>query len=44
MRGAIAAWVFGNIPLPGFLAPYVFGLIIGRRPRKVKTDDKGSRE
>lgn len=33
-RGRTAAWIFDNIPLPGWAAPYVFGLIIGRWPRK----------
>lgn len=34
MRGKIAAWVFDNIPLPGWASPWVFGLIIGRRPHE----------
>lgn len=35
MRGFIAAWVFDNIPLPGCIQPWVFGLIIGKVPHKV---------
>lgn len=42
MRGTIAAWVFDNMPLPARLQPYVFGLIVGRWPRKAKGDPKGS--
>jgi hypothetical protein len=34
MRGKIAAWVFDNVPLPAFLAPYIFGVIVGRMPHK----------
>ena len=29
-----AMWLFNNIPL-GKLAPYVFGFIVGRVPKKV---------
>lgn len=29
-------WIFDNIPL-GRLAPYVFGLAIGRKPHRIKT-------
>jgi hypothetical protein len=39
MKGRIAAWVFDNIPLPGWAQPWVFGMIIGRWPHKVKKDD-----
>jgi hypothetical protein len=39
MKGRIAAWVFDNIPLPAWAAPWVFGLIIGRVPRKVEGDE-----
>ena len=35
MQGRLAAWVFDNIPLPPRAAPWVFGLIIGRVPRKM---------
>jgi hypothetical protein len=28
-------WIFDNVPL-GPLAPYVFGIIMGRWPHKVK--------
>jgi len=34
-------WVFNNIPL-GRLAPWVFGLAIGRRPRKIKSMQVGT--
>lgn len=34
MRGFLF-WIFNNVPL-GPLAPWVFGLAIGRRPRRVK--------
>ena len=34
IRGRIAAWIFDNIALPSWAAPYVCGLIIGRWPRK----------
>lgn len=46
MTGRVAAWVFDNVPLPGWLAPYVFGLIIGRWPRKIRdtTKNPGRRE
>ena len=40
--GRFAAWVFDNVPMPAFAQPYVFGLIIGRWPRKVKGDPEGS--
>ncbi len=36
MRGKMAAWVFDNIPLPAWAAPYVFGMIIGRWPHRRK--------
>jgi hypothetical protein len=36
MQGRIAAWVFDNITLPQWAAPWVFGLIVGRMPRNVK--------
>lgn len=42
MRGKIASWVFDNVPMPSFAQPYVFGLIIGRWPRKAKGDPEGS--
>lgn len=34
MRGRIAAWIFDTLPVPGWAAPWLFGLIIGRRPRR----------
>lgn len=36
MKGAVAAWVFDNVPIPTWAAPWVFGLIIGRKPHKNK--------
>ena len=33
----IAIYLFDNVPLPGWLCPYVFGLIIGRMPHKKDT-------
>jgi hypothetical protein len=42
MQGKIAAWVFDNVPLPAFLAPYLFGMIIGRCPHKRKGKDNGT--
>ena len=39
MRGAIAAWVFDNITLPQWAAPWVFGLIIGRVPHRVEEEE-----
>lgn len=32
-------WIVDNIPL-GCLAPYVFGLAIGREPQKVKGEER----
>ena len=34
----VLMWLVLNVPL-GRLAPWVFGLAIGRRPRKVKADE-----
>lgn len=41
MRATIAAWIFDNVPLLACIQiqPWVFGLIIGRRPRRPKTKD-----
>lgn len=36
MRGKIAAWVFDNIPIPGWAGPWVLGFIIGATPKKVE--------
>ena len=40
MKGQIAAWVFDNIPVPTWAAPWVFGLIIGRKPHRKKDIEK----
>ncbi len=38
----IALWVFWETAIPlGPLAPYVLGLGLGSRPRRVKPEDKG---
>ena len=34
-------WLIDNIPL-GRLAPYVFGLAIGRKPQKVKGSENNA--
>ena len=34
----ILFWIVDNIPL-GKLAPYVFGLAVGRKPQKVKGNE-----
>lgn len=34
----ILFWIVNNIPL-GKLAPYVFGLALGRKPQKVKVNE-----
>jgi len=31
----IALWLFNNIPL-GRLAPYILGIVLNRRPYKIK--------
>lgn len=36
MQGRVAAWVFDNVPMPSWAAPWVFGIIIGRWPRKAR--------
>lgn len=38
MQGRIAAWVFDNVPIPSWAAPWVFGLIIGRVPHRAKSE------
>jgi hypothetical protein len=41
MVGRIATWIFDNVPLPAWAAPWVFGLIVGRWPHKVERKDEG---
>lgn len=36
----LAIWLFDNVPLPAWARPWVFGLIIGRKPRRKKETKK----
>ena len=42
MKIKLAIWVFDNIPLPSFLQPWLFGLIIGRVPHRIEEDEDGT--
>lgn len=31
-------WIFDNVPLPGWLAPWVLGFIVGSKPHRAMHD------